>query len=249
MCPTYSITCKITDDERLVELTAALWDPTEEVDSESDDVFESDLVAVDRHVAFPHLDVEMYWSESEELLFRVHLKPNQELRHLDRGSVHRASSLEAVPQGVFTRLTSDVSRRRLTTTEVQGWTSSTLSTQLHSKCLSCLWCRCCCWSPFWLAPLCTLAQREPPCSCALRLARRRCYFISPLAFALCLPKGHVDSSLASVARLCRPRVDSPLCLSTSVDSHAGSSVEASEWILDTMSGAEHLIFASGRVAG
>ena len=62
------------------------------------------MVSIERGTAFPYLDMELYWSEKEELQFRVHLKPNQELKYLNRGSTHTEPCFKAISSGVFQRL-------------------------------------------------------------------------------------------------------------------------------------------------
>jgi hypothetical protein len=39
-------------------------------------------VSVDTNQAFSYLDMEMYWSSRGQLLFRVHLQPNQQLLYI-----------------------------------------------------------------------------------------------------------------------------------------------------------------------
>jgi hypothetical protein len=53
---------------------------------------------------FPYLDMQMFWTENEELNFKVHLKPNQELKYLNRGSNHTKATFKAIPHGVLSRL-------------------------------------------------------------------------------------------------------------------------------------------------
>jgi hypothetical protein len=69
--------------------------PTVEVD---------DNVSIERGAYFPYLDMEMYWSKSDDLMFRVHLKPNQKLKYLNKGSAHTSACLKAIPAGVCQRL-------------------------------------------------------------------------------------------------------------------------------------------------
>jgi uncharacterized Zn-finger protein len=47
-------------------------------------------VSTERKNVFPYLDMEMSWSNNDELNFRVHLKPNQKLKYLNK--VHYAKS-------------------------------------------------------------------------------------------------------------------------------------------------------------
>ena len=46
----------------------------------------------------------MFWAKKEELNFNVHLKPNQELKYLNRGSNHTKATFKAIPHGVLSRL-------------------------------------------------------------------------------------------------------------------------------------------------
>jgi hypothetical protein len=48
--------------------------------------------------------MQMLWTENEELNFKVHLKPNQELKYLNRGSNHTKATFKAIPHGVLSRL-------------------------------------------------------------------------------------------------------------------------------------------------
>ena len=48
--------------------------------------------------------MELHWANNGELQFRVHLKPNQELKYLNKGSTHTKACFKATPAGVFNRL-------------------------------------------------------------------------------------------------------------------------------------------------
>ena len=61
-------------------------------------------VSIESSNAFPYLDMELYWANNGELQFRVHLKPNQELKCLNKGSTHTKACFKATPAGVFNRL-------------------------------------------------------------------------------------------------------------------------------------------------
>jgi len=65
----------------------------------------SDKITICRNDAFPYLDLEMYW-RNDELQFRVHLKPNQVLKYLNKDSAHTKATFQAIPHGVLRRLTS-----------------------------------------------------------------------------------------------------------------------------------------------
>ena len=61
-------------------------------------------VSVERSNAFPYLDMELVWSKQAELNFQVHLKPNQQLKYLNKGSAHTKACFRAIPAGVCHRL-------------------------------------------------------------------------------------------------------------------------------------------------
>ena len=48
--------------------------------------------------------MEFFWDDDEALAFQVHLKPNQQLKYLNKGSCHPSSCLRAIPHGVLHRL-------------------------------------------------------------------------------------------------------------------------------------------------
>jgi hypothetical protein len=58
-------------------------------------------LSVDTNQAFPYLDMERYWNSRGILLFCVHLKPNQQLLYLNRGSSHTWSCYRAIESGVL----------------------------------------------------------------------------------------------------------------------------------------------------
>jgi hypothetical protein len=43
----------------------------------------------------------LFWSRSEALNFRVHLKDNQHLQYLNWGSTHTRAVFAAIPHGVL----------------------------------------------------------------------------------------------------------------------------------------------------
>ena len=53
---------------------------------------------------FPFLDMEIRWGAERKPEFGVHLKPNQQLKYLNRGSSHTPGCFKAIPNGVFNRL-------------------------------------------------------------------------------------------------------------------------------------------------
>ena len=54
--------------------------------------------------SFLYLDMEMFWSKRGDLQFRVHLKANQQLKYLNRGSKHMEVCFQAIPSGVLRHL-------------------------------------------------------------------------------------------------------------------------------------------------
>ena len=60
-------------------------------------------VTVCTNDSFPYLDMEFYWSD-DNLLFQVHMKPNQQVKYLNQGSTHRKDVFKAIPSGVMGRL-------------------------------------------------------------------------------------------------------------------------------------------------
>jgi hypothetical protein len=65
-----------------LEFTAEVWG------NDKDDGRKHKAVETTNRNFFPFLDMEMYWSLEGNLQFRVHLKENQVLKYLNRGSTH-----------------------------------------------------------------------------------------------------------------------------------------------------------------
>jgi len=53
---------------------------------------------------FPCLDTELVWATNRNLQFQAHLKPNQQLKHLNADSIHTKACFKAIPSGVYKRL-------------------------------------------------------------------------------------------------------------------------------------------------
>ena len=66
-----------------LQFTAEIWN----CDAPKSIVPSNENVKINRKKAFPYLDVEMYWLD-DDLKFHVHLKENQLLKYLNKGSVH-----------------------------------------------------------------------------------------------------------------------------------------------------------------
>jgi hypothetical protein len=85
-------------DNSFLQFTAVMWH------SGGRSSRSTTRLSVDTNPAFPYLDIEMYWSGRGRLRFRVHLKPNQQLLYLNRGSSHTSSCYRAIESGVLGRL-------------------------------------------------------------------------------------------------------------------------------------------------
>ena len=85
-----------------LKFTAVIWDPTNHHDPAS---IQSPTTSILKTEAFPFLDMEMLWNPNSELSFRVHLKENQQLKYLNKGSAHTPGCFKAIPSGVIKRLT------------------------------------------------------------------------------------------------------------------------------------------------
>jgi hypothetical protein len=85
---------QLTDDElcgnSFLQFTAVMWH------SGGRSSRSTTNLSVDTNPAFPYLDMEMYGSGRGQLRFRVHLKPNQRLLYLNRGSSHTSSCYRAI---------------------------------------------------------------------------------------------------------------------------------------------------------
>ena len=81
-----------------LQFTCSIWDPKAST-SEG-----PQAITVHNKPTFPYLDMELFWKENNSLAFKVHLKPNQQLKYLNKGSTHTSACLRAIPRGVFNRL-------------------------------------------------------------------------------------------------------------------------------------------------
>ena len=70
--------------------TAVLWD----ADNNKDDAPKHRRVKVENENYFPYLDMKMYWSNTNNKLnFGVYIKPNQQLKYLNKDSSHTSHGL------------------------------------------------------------------------------------------------------------------------------------------------------------
>jgi hypothetical protein len=84
-------------DSEFLKFTAEVWG------KDKKDGSNSKLVTVNESDHFPYLDMEMFW-ENQDLRFKVHLKENQMLKYLNKGSTHTKACFKAIPNGVLGRL-------------------------------------------------------------------------------------------------------------------------------------------------
>ena len=84
-------------DSEFLKFTAEVWG------KDKKDGSNSKLVTVNESDHFPYLDMEMFW-ENQDLRFKVHLKKNQMLKYLNKGSTHTKACFKAIPNGVLSRL-------------------------------------------------------------------------------------------------------------------------------------------------
>ena len=89
-------------ENEFLKFTAVIWDPTNLHDPET---IESPNTTIAKSESFPFLDMEMFWNSNSKLSFKVHLKENQRLKYLNKGSAHTPGCFKAIPSGVFKRLT------------------------------------------------------------------------------------------------------------------------------------------------
>jgi len=82
-----------------LQFTADVWTPGNPTSTGTYDGISA--VCTD---SFPYLDTELYWDKNENLAFRVHMKTNQQLKYLNKGSAHTRACMKAIPHGVLNRL-------------------------------------------------------------------------------------------------------------------------------------------------
>ena len=91
---------KISGTSKIV-FTTELWKPNE--DNQKTKKVDNRLSVV-QTTTLPYLDMCFYWNCRGELRFKVHMKPNQRLKYLNKGSCHMYHCFTAIPWGVFGRL-------------------------------------------------------------------------------------------------------------------------------------------------
>ena len=69
--------------EKFLKFTIDIWDPDATLLPPSDAMRDSKTITINNNEGFPYLDMELYW-RGNELQFRVHLKPGQNIKYLTR---------------------------------------------------------------------------------------------------------------------------------------------------------------------
>jgi hypothetical protein len=88
-----------------LQFTAVVWKPNGDgIDNDISPLSDDNKTQLESKTCFPYLDMELFWNEQGTLEFRVHLKPNQQLKYLNKGSSHTPSCYSAISTGVFKRL-------------------------------------------------------------------------------------------------------------------------------------------------
>ena len=78
-----------------LKFTAKVWG------EDKNDGSIQEAVMVRGEDSFLYLNMEMVWSERGELQFSVHLKVNQQLKYLNRGSTHTEACFQVIPRRVL----------------------------------------------------------------------------------------------------------------------------------------------------
>ena len=86
-------------ESNCLQFTLEVWGK-----DENESFKDNNMITMINEKYFPYLDMEMSWNKSNELIFRVHLKPNQKLKYMNSDSTHLPSTFKAIPQGVLARL-------------------------------------------------------------------------------------------------------------------------------------------------
>ena len=83
-----------------MKFTAEIWNP----EAPEPEIPKNKKVSINRNLAFPYLDIEIYWYQEESLAFKVHRKPNQILNYVSKDSTHTKHCHAAILYGVIRRL-------------------------------------------------------------------------------------------------------------------------------------------------
>ena len=87
-----------------LQYTCELWADPAYQPVEQPSATTKSKVKINTSPKFPYLDMEFSWKSNNQLHFGVHLKPNQQLKYLNRGSSHTSACFKAIPKSVCYRL-------------------------------------------------------------------------------------------------------------------------------------------------
>lgn len=88
-----------------LRFTADVWVSSKQSELKGDTTKLSRQIKVHDNDQFPFLDMQLSWKDvGDGLIFGVYLKPNQELKYLNKGSAHTPDCFKAINTGVFNRL-------------------------------------------------------------------------------------------------------------------------------------------------
>ena len=99
----------ILDSRDLLFFTTEIWRPTEGIRKITKI---DETISVVKSAFFPFLDMELSWNHDEKLNFKVHMKENQILKYLNKGSCHTSNCFKAILNGVFKRLSKLTSKTK-----------------------------------------------------------------------------------------------------------------------------------------
>ena len=90
-----------------LQFTTEIWRPTK--GSTKTTTIDKTFTIIESPT-FPFLHMQISLTRNEKLSFKVHMKENQMLKYLNKGSCHTSNCLKAIPNGVLQRLSKLISR-------------------------------------------------------------------------------------------------------------------------------------------
>ena len=78
-----------------LQFTAEIWRPAENNINERTILNKNITIVKGKY--FPFLNIEMYWNQNSKLRFKIHMKENQILKYLDKGSCPTLKCFLAIP--------------------------------------------------------------------------------------------------------------------------------------------------------
>ena len=102
MIKTFQIRANDILNSEKLQFTTKIWRPTKGEETTTTSI--DDTFTIVNSPSFPFLDMELYWDRNDSLAFKVHMKENQVLKYLNKGSCHTSNCFKAIPNGVLKRL-------------------------------------------------------------------------------------------------------------------------------------------------